>query len=64
MDWAYGAPEDSCAKAGVPALGFYVGDRYKVCNGAIDALHDIIIKLDDEDKAQDLQTTFGILPSC
>jgi len=51
MDWAYGAPEDSCAKAGVPALGFYVGDRYKVCNGAIDALHDIITKLDDEDKA-------------
>ena len=51
MDWTYGAPEDSSAKAGLPALGFYVGDRYKVCNGAIGALKDITIKLEEEDKS-------------
>jgi len=51
MDWAYGAPEDSSAKAGLPDLGFYVGDRYKVCNGAVGTLRDITTKLEEEDKA-------------
>ena len=41
MDWAYGAPEDATAKAGLPALGFYVGDRYRACNGALGTLKDI-----------------------
>jgi hypothetical protein len=51
MDWSYGAPEDSSSKAGLPTLGFYVGDRYKVCNGAIWALRDFTTKLEEEDKA-------------
>ena len=41
MDWAYGAPEDATSKAGIPALGFYVGDRYRACNGAVGTLKDI-----------------------
>ena len=41
MDWAYGAPEDATSKAGLPALGFYVGDRYRACNGALGTLKDI-----------------------
>jgi len=51
MDWDYGAPEDSSSKVGLPSLGFYVGDRYKVCNGAIGTLRDISTKLEEEDKA-------------
>ena len=51
MDWTYGAPEDSSSKVGLPALGFYVGDRYKVCNGAIGTLRDISAKLEEEDKS-------------
>ena len=44
MDWAYGAPEDATSKAGLPALGFYVGDRYRACNGALGTLKDITIR--------------------
>ena len=41
MDWAYGAPEDATSKIGIPALGFYVGDRYRASNGALGTLKDI-----------------------